>query len=700
MNTHTAFSALARAQAQPNPLLDFESPARFDEVKAEHLEPAMDVLIGQAQAALKEVSTPEFKADWHAIELKLDVPVERLSRAWGVINHLNAVMDSAPFRLAYNQVLPKVTEFWTQLGSNDDLFAKYAGVQASPLHAHTRQALKLALRNFILGGAQLKGQDKVDYALLQEQLAQLTQKFSENVLDATDAWFYLADVTELTGLPEDVIQTARESAQALSQEGYRLSLKMPCYLPVMQFSQHQALREKLYQAYQTRASDQAETSALVFDNTLVMKDILRSRHKEARLLGFGHFAALSLEPKMAQSAEEVIDFLATLAKRAKPHALKDLQDLRTFAKELGIEEPQAWDWTFVGEKLKEARYAFSEQEVKAYFPFESVLKGLFELIQKLFGVTITQALAPVWHEDVRFYHISQGADLIAQFYLDPFARQSKRGGAWMDDAQSRWLRPDGGTLQTPIAHLVCNFASATSTTPATLTHDDVITLFHEFGHGLHHMLSRVDVRDVSGINGVEWDAVELPSQWMENFCWEWSVVEPMTAHAVTGQRMPKSLFDRLLLARNFQSGLQTLRQVEFALFDMQLHSQAQAVEDVQALLTRIKSEVSVISTPKWVRSAHSFSHIFSGGYAAGYYSYKWAEVLSADAYAAFEETMTPTGAFDAKTGERFLQEILQVGGSRPALESFIAFRGRAPEMDALLRHQGMSETVKSTSPHA
>ena len=694
MNANT--TTPAQAPLQSNPLLDFVSPARFDEVKAEHIEPAMDGLIQAAQAALGHVLTPDFKADWDSIELHLDVPVERLSRAWGMINHLNAVMDSAAFRLAYNQVLPKVTEFWTQLGSNEELFKKYACVSTDALHPHAHQALKLALRNFILGGAQLKGEDQVQYAQVQEQLAQLTQKFSENVLDATDAWFYLATRSELDGLPEDVIQAAHESALAQGQDGYRMSLKMPCYLPVMQYAQNPQLRHKLYQAYQTRASDQAETSALVFDNTTVMQEILRLRHQESQLLGFEHFAALSLEPKMAQSASEVIDFLQTLARRAKPHALQDLADLKTYAKEMGIHEPQAWDWTFIGEKLKEARYAFSEQEVKAYFPFESVLTGLFGLIQKLFGVSISQTQTHVWHEDVRFYNITQGAELVAQFYLDPFARQSKRGGAWMDDAQCRWLRPDVGTLQKPIAHLVCNFANATSTTAATLTHDDVITLFHEFGHGLHHMLSKVNVRDVSGINGVEWDAVELPSQWMENFCWEWSVVEPMTEHALTGERMPKSLFDRMLKARNYQSGLQTLRQVEIALFDMQLHSQATPVQDVQALFSGIKAQVSVIPSPAWVRSAHSFSHIFSGGYAAGYYSYKWAEVLSADAYGAFEDSMTDRGDFDPQTGQRFLQEILQVGGSRPALESFIAFRGRAPEMDALLRHQGMSETVPTS----
>jgi len=692
-STKTSPVSNASMPTSSNPLLDFSGPARFDEVKAEHIEPAMDHLIEQAQAGLDQVLKPDFKADWDSIELHLDVPVERLSRAWGMINHLNAVMDSAPFRQAYNQVLPMVTEFWTQLGSNEELFKQYASVSTEALHAHAHQALKLALRNFILGGAQLKDDKKIQYAQVQEQLAQLTQKFSENVLDATDAWFYLAERFELDGVPEDVIQAAKEAATAQGQVGYRLSLKMPCYLPIMQYANSTQLRQKLYQAYQTRASDQAESSALIFDNTSVMQEILRLRHVEAQLLGFEHFAALSLEPKMAQSASEVIDFLQTLARRAKPHALRDLEDLKKYAKEIGIQDPQAWDWTYIGEKLKEARYAFSEQEVKAYFPFESVLKGLFGLIQKLFGVTITPTQANVWHEDVRFYNITQAGDLVAQFYLDPFARQSKRGGAWMDDAQCRWLRPDVGTLQKPIAHLVCNFANATSTSEATLTHDDVITLFHEFGHGLHHMLSMVNVRDVSGINGVEWDAVELPSQWMENFCWEWSVVEPMTQHAVTGERMPKALFDRMLKARNYQSGLQTLRQVEFALFDMLMHSQASPVEDVQDMLSRVKAQVSVIPSPDWVRSAHSFSHIFSGGYAAGYYSYKWAEVLSADAYGAFEDTMTDQGDFDPRTGQRFLKEILQVGGSRPALESFIAFRGRAPEMDALLRHQGMSESL-------
>jgi oligopeptidase A len=458
---------------------------------------------------------------------------------------------------------------------------------------------------------------------------------------------------------------------------------MPSYLPVMQFGHNRTLRERLYRAYVTRASDQGDPK---FDNTPLVREILALRQEEARLLGYANFAEVSVVPKMAESPDQVIRFLRDLAHRARPYAGRDVQDMRSFAAEqLGIQDPQAWDWSYIGEKLKEARYAFSEQEVKQYFTAPKVLAGLFKIVETLFEVEIRRDHAPAWNPSVEFYRIERGGALVGQFYLDPSARTGKRGGAWMDD-----LRPDTGQLQTPIAHLVCNFAEGVEGKPPLLTHDDVITLFHETGHGLHHMLTRVNERDVSGISGVEWDAVELPSQFMENFCWEWGVLKHMTAHVDTGEPLPRDLFDKMLAAKNFQSGLATLRQIEFALFDMLLHSQHDPEADFMPLLQQVRDEVSVLHPPAFNRMAHTFSHIFAGGYAAGYYSYKWAEVLSADAYAAFEETADAEGLPSVKTGRKYREAILEAGGSRPAMDSFKAFRGREPTLDALLRHQGMA----------
>ena len=469
---------------------------------------------------------------------------------------------------------------------------------------------------------------------------------------------------------------------------------MPCYLPVMQFATSSALRETLYRAYVTRASEQAEGDARRFDNTALIREILALRKEEALLLGYANFGEVSVVPKMAQSPTEVIAFLRDLAQRARPFAEKDVQDLRAFAAEhLGLDNPQSWDWPYIAEKLKEARYAFSEQEVKEYFTAPKVLAGLFKIIETLFDVAIRKDTAAVWHPAVEFYRIERNGALVGQFYLDQPARTGKRGGAWMDDVRTRWLRPDTGVLQTPVAHLVCNFADGVDGKPALLTHDDVITLFHEFGHGLHHMLTQVNERDVSGIGGVEWDAVELPSQFMENFCWEWNVLRHMTAHVDTGEPLPRALFDKMMAAKNFQSGMQTLRQIEFALFDMLLHTEHDpATDHFQSLLNEVRAEVAVLTPPAFSRTAHTFSHIFAGGYAAGYYSYKWAEVLSADAYAAFEETMDEHGTPSPETGRRYREAILEAGGSRPALESFKAFRGREPNLEALLRHQGMASS--------
>ena len=693
-----------RTSVTPNPLLDFSDLPQFDAITPACVAPAIDALLEAASTALETVTAQDFPAQWSQMSLTLDVPAERLSRAWGAVSHLNSVADSPELRSAYNEALPKVTEFWTRLGADERLYAKYKAMDPASLTPEQAQAHKNALRGFVLGGADLQGEAKTRFAWLQERQAELGQKFSENALDATDAFVLYVPTEELAGVPDDVKQATASAALADEKTGHKLTLKMPCYLPVMQFAHSSALREKLYRAYVTRASDQAQGDAVKFDNAAIMSELLKLRHEEAQLLGYRHFADVSLVPKMAETPEQVVAFLRALGHKARPYAEQDLADLRAFAaSELGLTDPQAWDWPYVGEKLKEARYAFSEQEIKPYFTAPKVLAGLFQIVETLFEVAIRRDTAPVWHPGVEFYRIErttpEGTQLVGQFYLDPAARTGKRGGAWMDDVRTRWLRPDTDTLQTPVAHLVCNFADGVEVNgvkkPPLLTHDDVITLFHEFGHGLHHMLTQVNERDVSGISGVEWDAVELPSQFMENFCWEWDVLKHMTAHVDTGEPLPRALFDKMLAAKNYQSGLQTLRQVEFSLFDMLLHSQQEPVASGTAILAlqqQVRDEVAVLQPPAYSRTPHTFSHIFAGGYSAGYYSYKWAEVLSADAYAAFEEAAQANSqsTLDMATGRRYRQTILEVGGSRPAMESFKAFRGREPNIEALLRHQGMA----------
>ena len=674
-----------------NPLLQHSDLPLFDQIKPEHVNEAVDALLTEAAKALDTVTDSEFPSEWQAIAKVLDVNTERLSRAWGAVSHLNSVADTPELRAAYNDALPKVTEFWTRLGADERLYAKYKAVQTDTLDTAQKQALKNALRNFVLGGAELQGDAKTRYAAIQERMAELSQKFSENALDATDRFALYVEKAALEGVPDDVINTARAAAEKEGKDGYKLTLKTPCYLPVMQFAKSSDLRHQLYRAYVTRASDQASNEFAALDNSALIKEILQLREEEAKLLGFQNYAEVSVATKMADSPAKVISFLRDLAQRARPFAEKDLADMRQFANaHLDLQNPQAWDWPYIGEKLKEARYSFSEQEVKQYFTAPKVLQGLFKIIETLFEVQIHEDKAPVWHPAVGFYRIERKGQLVGQFYLDPPARAGKRGGAWMDDVRARWLRPDTQALQTPVAHLVCNFAEGVEGQPPLLTHDDVITLFHEFGHGLHHMLTQVNERDVSGISGVEWDAVELPSQFMENFCWEWSVLKHMTAHVKTGEALPRELFDKMVEAKNFQSGLQTLRQIEFALLDMLLHSEHKPADDFMPILKKVREEVAVIQAPEFNRMAHTFSHIFAGGYAAGYYSYKWAEVLSADAYAAFEETALPDGSPNLETGRRYREAILEAGGSRPALESFVAFRGREPSLNALLRHQGMT----------
>jgi oligopeptidase A len=682
-----------------NPLLSTAPLPLFDQILPEHVAPAIETLLEKASQALDTVTAPAFPSQWEAIARELDVATEKLGIAWGAVSHLKSVADTPELRAAYNAMLPAVTDFWTRLGADERLFAKYKAIDVQTLNTEQRQAHKNAIRNFVLGGADLAGAQRERFAAIQDQQAALGQKFSENTLDATDAFSYYATAAEMTGVPDDVQQAAQAAAQADGKEVYKLTLKMPCYLPVMQFAHSSDLRATMYRAFVTRASDQADAGTQKYDNTQGIRDILSLRQEEAALLGYPNFGTLSLVPKMASSPDAVISFLRDLGAKARPFAVQDLADMRSFAREhLQLADPQAWDWPYVGEKLKEARYAFSEQEVKQYFTFPKVLAGLFKIAETLFDLVITRDQAPVWNANVEFYRIEragpQGKQLVGQFYLDPTARNGKRGGAWMDEVVTRWLRPDTQQVQTPVAQLVCNFADGVEVDgkkqPAILSHDDVITLFHEFGHGLHHMLTQVNEHDVSGISGVEWDAVELPSQFMENFCWEWNVLRHMTSHVQSGEPLPRALFDKMVAARNFQSGLQTLRQIEFALFDMLLHTAHNPQDDFLPLLNQVRAEVAVVHPPQWNRAAHTFSHIFAGGYAAGYYSYKWAEVLSADAYAAFEETAGPDGLPNLETGRKYRQAILEAGGSRPAMESFKAFRGREPTLDALLRHQGMA----------
>ena len=687
-----------------NPLLDFSDLPQFAAIKPEHIGSAIDSLLEQCRTVVKELEAPIAQVTWENFVEPLENVTEKLGRAWGIVGHLNAVVDTPELRAAYNENQPKITEFWTALAQNLTLFTNYKALQLGPDYAGYSAARKKiienAVRDFRLGGAELTEEQKPRFAEIQEKHAALTTKFSENILDATNAYaLFVEDEAELAGLPDDAKQAARAAAEKDGKTGYKFTLHFPSYFPILQYADKRSLRETIYRANATKASDLADQPA--WDNTQNIVDILMLRDEEAKLLGYRNFAEVSLVSKMAQTPEQVIGFLQDLAKCARPYAEKDLAELRAYAqKELGIDKLEAWDVTYASEKLREQRYAFSEQEVKQYFPEPKVIDGLFRTIETLFAVTIKADTAPVWHPDVKFFRIEKDGALIGQFYIDLYARQGKRGGAWMDDARGRRLLAGANgqdQIQTPVAYLTCNFTEPAvvdgKVKPAFFTHDEVITLFHEFGHGLHHMLTQVEELGVSGISGVEWDAVELPSQFLENFCWEWDVLQHMTAHADTGAALPRALYDKMIAAKNFQSGLQTLRQVEFSLFDMHLHYDFKhdGKQTVQDLLNEVRAKVSVMTPPEFNRFQHSFAHIFAGGYAAGYYSYKWAEVLSADAYSAFEEASKISGnVLSGDTGARFLREILAMGGSRPAIESFKAFRGREPTIDALLRHSGMA----------
>ncbi|HJV49970.1 MAG TPA: M3 family metallopeptidase [Noviherbaspirillum sp.] len=682
-----------------NPLLDFSDLPRFDAIKPEHVTPAISALLDENRTLVAQLEAPMQQVTWDNFVEPLDNATEKLGRAWGIVGHLNAVVDTPELRAAYNENLPKVTEFWTELGQNLALFEKYRAIKASPeymtLSPARKKIVENALRDFRLGGAELPDDKKARFAEIQEQQAALSTKFSENVLDATNAYaLYVDNEADLDGLPDDIRQVARAAAEKDGKSGFKFTLHFPSYFPILQYAHKRELRETIYRANVTKASELGAKPE--WDNTQNIADILKLRDEEAKLLGFKNYAEVSLVPKMAESPRHVIEFLEDLAKRARPFAENDLAELRSFAKnELGLDKLEAWDVTYASEKLREKRYAFSEQEVKQYFPEPKVTEGLFRVVQTLFTVDIKPDAAPTWHKDVKFFRIEKDGKLLGQFYLDLYARNGKRGGAWMDDARGRRMTKNG--IQTPVAYLTCNFSEPSivngKARPALFTHDEVITLFHEFGHGLHHMLTEVEELGVSGIAGVEWDAVELPSQFMENFCWEWDVLQHMTAHVDSGAPLPRELFDKMIAAKNFQSGLQTLRQVEFALFDMHLHYDYDPYggKTVQDVLDEVRHRIAVMIPPPFNRFQNSFGHIFAGGYAAGYYSYKWAEVLSADAYGAFEEVGAIGGnILSVETGRKFQREILGMGGARPALESFKAFRGREPTIDALLRHSGMA----------
>jgi oligopeptidase A len=672
-----------------NPVLNREGLPLFDQIRPDHISPAIESILKEANNLIDSLKEMSVTPSWINFVEPIEIISEKISRAWGQIEHLNAVVNSENLRKSYNDNLLKLTEFYTNLSQDESLYKKYQSLKNSEvfnsLTLSQKRIIENVLREFKLGGAELNGKDKKKFKVIQEKLARLSTQFEENILDATNEFsIFVDDLDELRGIPEENIKKALAEAKEDRKEGYKFTLHFPSYLPVMQYADNRVLREKLYHAYATRASELASPK---FDNTKLIEEILELRYESSKLLGFKNFTEMSLVKKMAKSSEEVIGFLMNLAKKAKPFALKDMDELKSFSKTLNIEKLEAWDIAYVSEKLRQAKYSFSENEVKQYFPEHRVLKGLFKVVETIFKLKITKSNAPTWHNNVSFYSIkNENDELVGQFYLDLYARNHKRGGAWMDEAISRYKNSLGSSH--PVAFLTCNFSSSSESKAALFSHDDVITLFHEFGHGLHHMLTTVDDYSISGIKGVEWDAIELPSQFMENFCWEWDVVKHMTEHVDNKNPLPKALFDKMIQAKNFQSGMQTLRQIEFALFDIRLHTEYSDQNKINPikLLETIRDEIAVVRPPTWNRFPNSFSHIFAGGYAAGYYSYKWAEVLASDAFSLFEEQ----GILSSRAGQKFQDEVLSKGGSRPAMESFVAFRGREPSVDALLRHNGMA----------
>ncbi len=690
------------SKLQENPLLNIKDLPDYSKIKAKHIEPALDEMLKKGRALTQLLLEENKSYTWSNLIEPLEISDNEMSRMWSPISHMNGVVNTPELRDAYNACLPKLSEYSTEMGQNKALFEAIQQIQDKQdelgLDSAQRKSLEDSLKGFRLSGVDLPEDKKKQYGEISKKLSTLTSGYSDNVLDATNAWTkQINDKSALVGLPETAIEQAAESAKQREQENWLLTLEFPSYYAVMTYADDRKLREEMYRAYSTRASDQGDSTLDTYqldtcqlDNSENMGNILQLRQDKARLLGFDSFANLSLDTKMAESPNQVLEFLAELAEKSLPFAKKEMQELKEFAKQtLALDDLQAWDLGYVSEKLKQQRYSISDEDLKPYFPVDNVLAGLFQLVEKLYKVSIKQNKDQAsWHKDVRFYEIFDASgELKARFYLDLYARQHKRGGAWMADFCSRFKQ--GQTLQTPVAFMTCNSAAPAGGKPALFTHDEVITLFHEFGHGLHHMMTQVDYLDISGISGVEWDAVELPSQFMENWCWQREALDMFATHYETGNKIPDELFDKMQAARHFQSAMGMVRQLEFSIFDMRMHmdTSIKNAQQIQAILDKTRSEVAVSIPPSFNRFQHGFSHIFAGGYAAGYYSYKWAEVLSADAFARFEEE----GLFNEQVGKDFLTEILEVGGSRPAMESFKAFRGREPKVDALLKHSGLEK---------
>lgn len=677
-----------------NPLLDDPILPPFSCIEAAHVEPAIDALLQDCRSTMHAVVDTAL-ADgptWDNLVAPLEEQDDRLSKAWSPVGHLNAVLNSDALRDAYTNSLSKLTAYGTEVGQNRELCSAYQALADSDafnaLSRAQKKAVEHELRDFHLAGVDLPLADKKTFSDLKQRLSELSTQFSNNVLDATQGWYkQIDDVSELSGLPDNAVALAAQAAEQKGASGYVITLDIPSYLAVMTHADNRTLREEIYTAYATRASELGPTAGQ-WNNTPLIDEILSLRHQLAQLLKFDNYAQRSLATKMAADCDQVESFLMELAEKSRVMAEHDLAELRSFAKKLdGLDELQAWDQSYYSEKLRQEKYSVSQEQLRPYFPAEKVVAGLFDVVSRLFSCEIEAVSADLWHQDARFYQIKRGGEVIAQFYLDMFARANKRGGAWMDSCRVR--RQTEGGLQLPVAYLTCNFTPAVGDKPALLTHDEVVTLFHEFGHGLHHMLTKIDVAAVSGINGVAWDAVELPSQFLENWCWEKSVIPMISGHFETGEPLPESLLNNLLAAKNFQSAMQMLRQIEFSLFDFRLHRHynPESPKPVQAVLDEVREQVAVVTPPTFNKFQNGFSHIFAGGYAAGYYSYKWAEVLSSDAFSLFEQE----GIFDSETGRRFLETVLENGGSQDAMSLFKDFRGREPNTQALLRHCGIAQ---------
>ena len=667
-----------------NPFLVRNKLPDFHSVKPRHVLPALNKIITENKKIILQLESADDSPTWENFVIPLEKCSEKLNRVWSYVNHINAVKSSTSYRKAYNQTLSKVTEYSSDLGQSYILYKKYKTLlkKNRGLNASQKKLIKNEITSFELSGVALPEKQKVKFKEIQSNLSKLSSSFDENILDSINSFkLVITDKNSLKGIPNDVINSALMRAKTKKSKGWLFTIDFPSYLPIMQYADNRKLRKDIYYAYSTKASSLFKKE---FDNTNNINNILKLKYQLSKLLGYPNISSMLLRTKMAKSSKEVTSFLSKLTKNATKAALRDIADIKDIAKEFNITEPKAWDIPFLSEKLKKRRFNITDDEIKQYFPVNNVLNGLFNICKKIYGLTIYEKKASTWHKDVKFFEIyDKKKELVGKFYLDLYAREHKRGGAWMDEAISKYKFEN--EKDNPVAFLTCNFMPPTNS-DAYLTHDEVITLFHEFGHGLHHLLTEVTEYSISGIKGVEWDAVELPSQFMENYCWEWSVIKDMTYNNKTKTYMPKNLFTKLLESKNFQSGMQTLRQVEFALFDIKLHSEYNPKnKNFMKILEGVRAKVSIIDAPRWNKFPHSFSHIFSGGYSAAYYSYKWAEVLSADAYSLFEEV----GILSKTAGSKFRKEILSKGGSRSAMESFIAFRGRKPNIQALLAHHGL-----------